>query len=258
MESITSFYYQDLHYLYSSLFIPISLLQFSTTKNILAELQLYILLKFICFGQIKLTAHNIYKLSEIISTSTRTVRRRLKKLISMNWVGYDKKSRFYFVRGFRKICEIERLKGSYCAEFIPKWIKDFISFAAGAVIGFLVKKQIWRDRRLDLTSGRSEHCPAAFKPVATKALSKILNISYSKAYRLKQAALSTDMFLEKDDPRKHAKCMNIPASQLPEFLRVFPYLAGKVYFYQNKIWLKSIDHFRTDINFRRKRFKIAI
>lgn len=233
---------------YKSLLFPIVLLQHSITEKRSSETQLYVVLKLLSEGQTRLSGSDLCKIARLIDASFRTVQRRLKKLIKWNWIGYCEKSGFYFIRGFKKICEIEGLKGSMCAEFNPEWIGDFDAFASGAIIGDLVKQQIRRDKRLGLNSGRPAHGrsnPASlFKPVATEALCKIFDISYGHAYRMKQ---NGQKFLVKDNPKKHTKCLGIDSKQFPELLRVRPELSGKVFMNNGQIWLNPIDHFKSEL-----------
>ena len=68
---------------------------------------LYLYLKSISNGKIRLNKETKEEISKALNCTTRTLYNNLHKLQARNWIGYNPKSKLYFVRGFEKVRAIE-------------------------------------------------------------------------------------------------------------------------------------------------------
>lgn len=177
----------------------------------------------ICSGKIRLNNDVVNLACKRLSISRGTFYRHLNDLKRWDWIGYSEHSKIYFIRSFKRICEIENLEGKTCAVFSSEWFKTFKAFLSGTIIGYLVKQQKKAERK----KGRSSQ----LKPVATKAIAKIMNIPESTAYTLKQIAHQANYITKERDFKR----TGVHAKYKQWFKTSFPDIAHKVVNRQNML-----------------------
>lgn len=156
-----------------------------------------------------------------------------------NWIGYNRESKIYFIRSFKYVFKQENLEGKTCTVFSSKWFKSFKAYCSGSIIGYLVKHQ----RKAERKKGRSNQS----RPVATSAISKIMNIPESTAYQLKQIATKAGYITKKRD----FHCTGISSTYIQSFKKAFPDIAHKVVSHKKKVKICKPDlcndclHFKT-------------
>lgn len=177
------------------LVIPLEMIAYALRNKLIRPLQLYILLKYNCSGKTKLNKQDKPDLAKWLDyKSTRTINNNLVKLQAMNWIGYNPKSKVYFIRSFERIRImmgfIRRTGVCYC--FTDWKMNEFKGFCIAAVLGNLINYQKREKWMIERESGRSRqiiHNPSSdLFPVSNSALAKILNVSLSIAFRYKQLA----------------------------------------------------------------------
>lgn len=171
--------------------IPVELCFHVLRNKQIPSFKVYILLKMTCSGMTRLTRSHVACFASFCGYGhVRSFNRHIEKLMDLNWVGYNRDSGVYHIRGFAYL----QTKYNYKSR-TGFWfnIQDMVSFDAiigAAVIGYLVKSQ-GKKQRMDLKRGRSNQvlCKTpGFFPVSNMALGKILNISTSTASILKNRA----------------------------------------------------------------------
>lgn len=239
-------------------FIPTQLCQFAFVNKFIRPFQLYIYLKSVGSGKIKITDDIKIEIGKEIGLgSKRAVSNNLHLLLARNWIGFCKKSRYYYIRSFDRVKKIEGFKRQTAAEFHFKDIKKMKAFLIAAVITKLINQQKRRERELERKKGRSipSSCDRQlYFPVANLALSKILNIAISTAFEHKKIAqkagfikvkkefvrckLSDGKFV-KATYKNHAKAANSK-------------IAHKIRVRNNYLWIQQPDKILSKIRLKRK------
>ena len=182
-----------------TIFLPLQLTNHVIANKLYKPFGLLVYLKFNCSGKIQINTADFDRIGKELRKSGRTIRNNLKKLLELNWVGYNPKSKYYFVRSFGKIMQMFGFKTKSYAEFEEKdilLVKDFV-FAAG--IGQMINTQIRNKRKkiaathqgvINIAKLPTIQDSLSF-PISNLAASKCLNISKSGASKLKkQTSLS--------------------------------------------------------------------
>ncbi len=171
--------------------IPVDLCFLVIRKKMIPAFKVFILLKMISSGKIKLTFWGKQVLADFCGYKTvRSLNNQLKRLIDLNWIGYNRSTKIYHIRGFSFIQKLMGLRARLGFWFTVQDMQCFDSMIYGAVIGYLSKNQ-GKKLRIDPQKGRSNQVLSkspGFYPVSNSYLAKILNISTSTASIMKKRA----------------------------------------------------------------------
>jgi hypothetical protein len=118
-------------------FIPVQLCQYALCENFTASFRLYCYLKGQCSGKMKVSKGDIKTFAADLKCDPKTILNHLKKLRDFNWIGYNTKSKYYFIRAFDVIMEMHGFTSRTGAEFKKSYLHDFKAFTAGAAIGYI-------------------------------------------------------------------------------------------------------------------------
>lgn len=179
--------------------IPVRLCQFTIRNKFFSPFYVYLALKSRCSGQIILTKSKIQEIGKDLSLSPRAVQNNIKLLQARNWIGHNPATKYYFIRGFNIIMDIENLKGkkSICYSVLKdgNCKEQFRAFIAGVSIGYLANVQKWKERchkESEYYIGNSNHNSIGHLPshyeISCEALKKIYGISISTASVYKSLA----------------------------------------------------------------------
>lgn len=258
--------------------IPIDITHLTLREKFFRPLQVYIFLKSRCSGQLKISKSEIREVSSKLGTSADTIKRNLKKLRERNWVGYNPESGYYFIRGFKKIKQLEGSKylTSVCLS-VDRELCDFRIFKAflyGASIGYLARYQKGKARRRagsERTKGSSKHNPElrlpTHYPVACEAMSKIFGISISTAHKYKKEAdehgfidLRNNFNMVKKIPKDDEVKRNIlslgpgvDAKEIPFLKEGYPEIAQRIRPYKEKAYSQDPDTVCPKLTYKRTR-----
>ena len=133
-----------------------------------------------CSGKRRISKPFVKKACQHLNIHRSTFYRLLRWLKEHGWVTKSNRSQLYFILGHEELLKQKNLKGNTTARFYMEWFESFKAFCSGLVVGYLVKHQEKAERK----KGRSNK----LYPVATKAISKILDIPQSTAFRYKKQA----------------------------------------------------------------------
>lgn len=230
--------------------VPIELCQFAIQYRSVNQFRLYILLKWYSSGKLRLSQSDLKGIASFLSCSKRTVKNLLKNLLAENWIGFNPKSQIYFIRGFYKVCKIERLNPIAGAWFEFSDFETFEAFCAATIFAKLIQKQK-RRRRLEREKGRSIHTrPAAF-PVSIRYMAKVANLSESKVYRIKKLAKEAGYI----EVKKKLIYLNIPLNQLNSLIASFPNEICRIRIIDNKLFLVEPDEIQSFIFLKKRKWK---
>ncbi len=243
------------------IFVPIGLASVALSEKLFRPFQLYVFLKTKCSGKLRIDNRLLKEIgSNLGLKSERAVKNNLKILIKKNWIGYNKKSKYYFIRSFNYLCQLEQVKRKTAAEFNPKHIKHFKAFLAGSNICSLVNHQRWKQRKLERLNGGSNQRfrkSTKYYPVACKALAKCLKISISTAFEWKGLAVKRKYVLVKKNfkPFMFERKKPISAVFKNQLKRALPNCAHLVRVKKGNLFEQDIDTFYPCIRLKRKRRK---
>ena len=228
--------------------VPIELCQFAIQYRSVNQFRLYILLKWYSSGKLRLSQSDLKGIAIFLSCSKRTIKNLLKNLLAINWIGFNPKSQIYFIRGFYKVCEIERLNSIAGAWFEFSDFETFEAFCAATIFAKLIKiqkRRRWLERK---KAPRSKHTrPVVFFPIAVRALAKILNISESKSYRIKKLAKDAGYI----EVKKKLIYLNLPLNQR----NCFPDESYRIRTIKGKLFLIEPDEIQTFILLKKRNGK---
>lgn len=171
------------------LVIPVSLCYLVLRKRLSRPFQIYLWLKINTSG--KLRVDKVKKESMMIDCkikSKKTINKDLLILEDQNWIGHNKISGYYFIRGFDTLRYFYKQNSRVAVIFEFNYLTHIKEFLFAVVIGDLLKKQERKRWRTDLKRGRSKqllHLIPYYHPISLDAISKVLNISKSTAHNYK-------------------------------------------------------------------------
>jgi len=245
-----------------SLLLPTDLCQFVLMNKLTKPFQLFVLLKACCSGKFKITEKDIEDIRVILGLkSTRTIANNLKILQKRNWIGYNKKSGYYFIRSFAAVKSIEKLKFKTAAEFTVKHIRDLKGFLVSAVIGIVIRFKIWQVREFGRINGRPKHTSNLrfqYYKMANTYLSKILKVSISTAYEYKQLAKDAGFILLQPTIRRiwANKCKFALADQAAKIRKCYREIEHKIRIFPHGVFEQMEDKVLVCISLKRKKYSL--
>lgn len=123
------------------LLIPVDLCKYALVYKKVSDVRIYIFLKAISSGKIRIPNELIKSFSRELSITPKTFTKHLKLLIKANWIGYNPNSGYYFIRGFESIRIIESFKIRAACEFGIDDLKTFKEFCLSAFISYCINRQ---------------------------------------------------------------------------------------------------------------------
>ena len=233
--------------------IPIELIIYSYRNKFIRPFQLYVFLKAISSGKIRLTKSDISHIAGLFGLkSARAITNNLKLLISKKWISYCNRSSYYFIRGYDKVGLLNEVNCLKRAEFDARKISEFKAFLGGAIISYLVNRQKWAKWLRERKNGRSLqsfHKPTIYFPVASLTLAKLLCISISTAFELKALAVRFGYVSVK----KNFTHTGLTKSNLNQFKRTMPEIAHRVRIRRKKIVIQDTDTFCPGVRLKKRK-----
>ncbi|MFZ1635754.1 MAG: hypothetical protein WAT43_17845 [Chitinophagales bacterium] len=237
--------------------VPVDLCGFAISNSFVRPFQVYIALKLETSGVTKFTNTFLQTIADKTGLGTiRAVRNNVNKLIRRNWIGYDRKHKNYWIRGFDTVRKIENCGFNTAAVFHPHYLKTYKQFLTGAYFGYLALYQEKKLRAAARTSYSAEQ--AALKnfrhfPVALNAIVKILNIPKNKVFRYKAEAAAAGFL----SIIPNFTLTDIPSSLYMAYLKSRPELIGRVTVKDGKLQIRNPDLIKSNIFYCRRK-KIAL
>lgn len=175
--------------------VPLAILQIVAREQFFDEFQLFIYLKSISDGGLKMNRAVLRSASHHLECHQKTVKRRLERLKKRNWIGTFKCG-VLILRSFNELFRVEKIDHSQTAAiFYTSDLKKLTAFVVSACIGYLViaqRAKLWKKRRghqpgakkaIPIPPGAS--LPTSF-PVACKYIADIFGVSISTASEWKR------------------------------------------------------------------------
>lgn len=185
-----------------SLNIPTELCQWALQKRQIPLLKLYLYFQFNYSGKLRLGKGDIELVCNAIGyKSTKQSKKHLKSLIKRNWIGFNPKSGYHFIRGIDTIRSIEGFKRQSAIRMEYKHLFHLREFCFAVFLENLINRQKRRKKSQAVSTKRQsnflkkvtsqpDNSSVLYKPIANEAISKILGISKSLSHSLKKKCIA--------------------------------------------------------------------
>ena len=231
------------------LMISANLCQYILQYKLCSPFRLYIYLKATSSGKRKISGEDASYIAEALGfKSARAVRNNIKILLGINWIGYNKATGYYFIRGFKSIICSSLLLTGLRVEFDIADIQQLKAFTIANVIAKLIVQQKREKRQAERTKGRSSQtCPPSYYPLACEALAKIIGVSVSTASAYKSMAAKHHYITI----RKSYKNTGVLSKNASSYLKANPEHKGLIRHRKGRIYLQSVDMVKINLSVRR-------
>ncbi|MBA7522690.1 hypothetical protein ES705_14810 [subsurface metagenome] len=172
--------------------VSIEILSYGLRENFMAPLKLYLLLKFSCSGKLIITDQVMQEIAEQLHyKSTKSVQNNLEKLYADDWIGFNPKSGYTFIRSFERMRIKKEFYRLTSAELSFNDLQYLHEFAVAAIITSLINGQ---KRKIKIRAVHNQDKsgtipPGSFFPISTHVLANVLNCSIMQAWRLRKEAV---------------------------------------------------------------------
>jgi len=230
-------------------FVPVEMCGYALSNKFINPLRLYIYLKGSCQGQIKLGKEDVKIIATELECDPKSIKNNLAKLLKANWIGYNPKSSYYFIRGFEKVRGLHWFDSRSSAEFQKSYLNNFKAFAAGACVGYLAN--YLRRGAVERNKGRSNHAAPNSEgfPVSSRLIAKLLNVSLGAAHKIKKDAQQGN-FIKVKKNFKHTGCSYF---EKRSYERTFPETVGRLRNSKGHLVVVDSDLILSVIRFKRRK-----
>jgi len=172
--------------------IPVELCTYALKEHIVPQVRLYVYLKTIRDGNIKLHPDIVKRACKDLGNITpKTFKTHLNWLIANQWIVVNTKTNVHNIIGYDRLLVLLNFRSAWGALYEPLDFKNFKAFLVSVVVTNYMKKKRRMDKRGERSKGRSgnKRIPSSFSynlPVTYFA--QILNISKTSSCKLLQLA----------------------------------------------------------------------
>ncbi len=239
----------------SEVHIPVDLAFLVIERQLLAPFQLYIFLKTHSFGIVEKDPHFNTFIAQELRVSPNTIKNWVEKLLQFDWIGFDPISKLFYVRGFKVICSIEKIKSKRAAAFSTanmNKLKGFMCALPYAHFALYNNKERGQRRAVHLMGNTFQLAQdlSTFTPVAISVISNHIEISAYKAYSIRKVAENEGFLIIKPNIKE------LTSSNLYDFSKLRHYDASSILkniFYKNgKLYKRFPDLVWSPIKFLKR------
>lgn len=244
--------------------MPLAICQRVAQDQFFDEFQLFVYLKSICDGHLRISKHVIKSAAYTLECHPKTIKRRLERLKQRNWIGTFK-SGVNILRGFNALFGVENMVPFRTGVvFEVKYLNLAKAFVVSGCIGYMAKYQ-WIKERRRLREGEkilAPHHPAVTllpaHPVACRFIVGELGVSISTASEWKHLGEKAG-FIKVEKRYTPAQI-----DRVKEYKRLELNDAHKIVFWEGQYCFQEPDvitpllNFKTRSKFDRKVFRPLI
>lgn len=190
--------------------------------------RLYLTIKTVCSGSISIKSNELDFLSKTLGCSHRTIKNQLARLLELKWMGRNKKTGTYFVRGYGRLRKQAGIGSRTAYRIDLKNLTDLQTTLGALSIAHIA--ETLQKKNLKQHGLRQVQPPP--KGTSIRFIAESIHIKKSTAGRLKKKALAKGLIFAE----KRFTDANIYWADLPEYLlknpRQKPFLRtynGKTY-----------------------------
>lgn len=241
--------------------VPVEIAHYALSEGKEYPIYTYLLLKQETCGMTYLNKRQISLLSTELGRHERTVKRYLNYLESLGWIA--PMGKVYVIKSWKRVFSLMGFKYVSGVEYDVTDVDDPQAFFAGIVIGRLTNFQHYKEGKGKGRSTIHRQCASTrpdlpyFYPVADRALASILDISRSKARKLKQKAFEAEYINLKHNYRPYKqndKHVRLKKHDEPLFRSVFDEIGQKMRFSRDgRVFMQDADLIRANLHYKRSR-----
>lgn len=238
-------------------YLNVDLCQHLLSKKLIKPFQLYLLMQERYSGKVRLNLVHLRDLQLALGRkSIKTVKNNLAILLKLDFVGYNPKSGYYFIRGIEHILGSLGISSTTAAKvWYSKDVKQLTAFCFAAVAGIIVnrlKAKEWRAERKRKRSIQPCQPLPSHYPISTTFLQKKLGVSLQTVHAWKMKAKAQGYI----DVRTNSIRLHLPSSLYHLALKHTPEFAGRIYAKNRALHLRESDLIKPLITFsKRKKIK---
>jgi len=162
--------------------VPLRLAEYALKEKKTYLLQLYIYLSFQGSGKVIITTFLKDKTAIDLGVTVRNINGRLAQLKKLNWIGYNPKTGYTYIRGVKYVCSLYKLNFRAAYEFSSDWLPFIDEFCFAAFITYLLSYRRWRTWKPKRSYCDSKNRPGLF-------LSSPFQGAFNELYRNHKNAL---------------------------------------------------------------------
>ncbi len=232
--------------------VPVPIVQKALIEKRYREISFFLYLKMTNSGYVRLLGSKKKEIIRNFSISNSTVSRYLKILIKWGWLGYNRETQTYYIRGFKYILEKERYLSKTAVHFQPCDLFDFQTYSFSVQVALLLRSQFRKERRGgEQKTWCSNQSPALrFRPVSLSVMEQVVGLSKDTVVDIKKRSIEmgylkrNQNFLPLYNVKNHSK----------EIYKIAPELYGLLRKVGSDICIQQPDSFVDHHIFKRKKW----
>jgi hypothetical protein len=235
--------------------IPLDICYYVAENKVYNPFKLYLCLKNSCSGIIKIDKDFKEKAAKELGYSTvKSVDNNLKKLLALDWVGYDENTGLYYVRGFKRVRFKVGVKRRYLAKYNfddLKVVKEFIIAAILADLWNIIKQRSLKELAF-IKRGKASQVllsSAKYMPISNKYLAQVIGCSISTAYELKKLAEECKLIKIKKQLRK----TTISKKYLHAYKDANPEYSRKIVIRNGALFIQEADEVSSNVQLTKRK-----
>lgn len=189
--------------------LPVTLLAFSLSQKIVNQLRLFLYLKCISSGHIRLDKKCVARAcNDLQIKSSKTFYKNLNWLITNRWITVNSKRKSYRLVSIDRLCHRFNLSSRTGVEVDISDLNNFRPLIYAAVYAWSIRKKNWIQRQPERKKGRSRKSMLKIHgQLPNRYLAKILDLDHSTISRYKLSATQAGYLANKH---------NYESTELPE------------------------------------------
>ncbi len=132
----------------NTLTIPVQLIDLALKQSIQPEFKVFLGAKMVSPDYFNAKSAEFNNLCTLVGFQRRTVLKHLDHLVKLNWVGFDKRVKRYYIRSWTYFRSKELFYERASVSFQESEMTNFRVFVAGVIIGYKIKKQEYAFKQL--------------------------------------------------------------------------------------------------------------
>jgi hypothetical protein len=256
--------------------LPVQISEYVLDHDLVRPFQIFLYLKMFAGDKIADTDPVFEKLRNdlrMTDPKNRTFKNHFKKLLELNWIGFNKKSGIYHMRSFDYIRAINGFKGRRATKLFYKDISQLQVYISAIMIckEIYAQKFYWervkrRARTATIKRDVAMQAASSFLPsqppyygICNKTIARLLGCKYTNACNLKQAAANARYITTRHRYKDVAELLKLDYSLRANYALSKPLQAKKLRFWRQlkngqkivKVVLQLHDEIIPNMEFKR-------
>lgn len=230
--------------------VPVALCTYSLQQRKSNQVRLFLYLKSISNGYIKISNRHYVKATKELGVCDRTIRNHLKWLIHNGWLIIDRQANSINIISFERLVKKLNLQSATGVLIYKSDLKDYKTIAIAAVVKYNLMRPKRRipETELKMWSSQSPELPP-YPHLPNSVLSRIVGISQTTASRYKKQSKKAGYI----EAKKIFTETGIPLSEISHLRQYGVYKPGKVRNIKNRVVIQLPDKIMCNLEFRIKK-----